>query len=602
MVQPGSPSLWPTALRATAITTIPILVGVAVGDVGAGLIATLGGWFTGGFGLGRPYLHRGVLLGLVAVGLAGSVSLGVWAASIPALGVLTVSAVAVAAVWLCHALAVGPPGAYMFVASCAVGVGASASHLAPWRVGLLVLAGGALAWVLQMAGALTDARRPERSAVAAAAEAVAQFVECAGGPEARVARHRAAEAMDGSWAALGRYQPVEPARTSVLFRLRAANRELQVLFASAVAASVRGEPAPPGTAERVRQIGLLREDLPGLAFHDEPDRAPVPRPGPGLLLAQAVRPGSQVRYIMVRVAVAVPVAGSLAALMGVSNSYWAMAAAVLMLHQGSDRLDTLRLGAQRLGGTWVGLVLAGVILVFHPHGVLLAPIVAALQFSLEMLKRRSYLAATVFITAEALIISAGTRRVDVSDLLLARGLDTLIGCAVGIAVFLLSARLQEATRLQEAIAATLDAVTATSATIAVHAAGTAAVRAARRDLLWTAIAMREAEQAALAGSSQQRAAAWRLGPTVLAVDHLAYRTLAVCWASESDARERETRALGAALFGADGPDRYLTDLADLAAAVRDGSASPPTDHPPPEFVAFELAELRESLSADPVDF
>ena len=189
----------------------------------------------------------------------------------------------------------------------------------PW-VGLLVLAGGALAWVLQMAGALTDARRPERSAVAAAAEAVAQFVECAGGPEARVARHRAAEAMDGSWAALGRYQPVEPARTSVLFRLRAANRELQVLFASAVAASVRGEPAPPGTAERVRQIGLLREDLPGLAFHDEPDRAPVPRPGPGLLLAQAVRPGSQVRYIMVRVAVAVPVAGSLAALMGVSNS------------------------------------------------------------------------------------------------------------------------------------------------------------------------------------------------------------------------------------------------------------------------------------------
>ena len=72
-----------------------------------------------------------------------SVALGNWAAEVPWAGVLTVSAIAVAAVLLCNALLVGPPGAYMFVLACAAGIGAAHEHVAPWRIGLLVLAGGA---------------------------------------------------------------------------------------------------------------------------------------------------------------------------------------------------------------------------------------------------------------------------------------------------------------------------------------------------------------------------------------------------------------------------------------------------------------------------
>lgn len=40
-----------------------------------------------------------------------------------------------------------PPGAYMFVLVCAAGIGVSAAHLPPWQVGLLVLAGGTVAWL-----------------------------------------------------------------------------------------------------------------------------------------------------------------------------------------------------------------------------------------------------------------------------------------------------------------------------------------------------------------------------------------------------------------------------------------------------------------------
>lgn len=527
---PQRASRWPLAVRAAVSTAIPVLVGVASGDLAAGLIATIGG-FTASFGVGRPYANRGVLLAAVAVSLAAAVALGDWAAATPVLGVLTVSAVAVAAVWLCHALSVGPPGAYKFVVACAAGVGVSAAHLAPWRVGLLVLAGGVLAWVLQMGGVLAGLRRPERAAVAAAGDAVAGFVDRCGSPDEPAARHRAAAAMNASWTALVRHQPIQPRSGSELFRLRAANRGLQVLFGDAVASTDAGQVPAPGAADRARRLGGLLDDS---VVPDPPERSSLGRPGFGLLLARAVRPGSQVRHVMIRVAVAAPLAGAVAALLGVGHIYWAMAVAVLMVHQGAHRAHTLRRGAERLAGTWVGLGLAGVILLIHPQGVWLAPILGALQFSIEMTVQRSQLVATIFITAMALTISSSSHPVDVGEVLFARGVDTLIGCAAGIVVFLVTVRFQEAARLPEAVARTLDAAAATSAAIAAEPDAPGAVRTARRELLWAAIAMDEAYEAAQAGSPQQRSAAVELEPTVVTADHLAYRTLAACWARERD--------------------------------------------------------------------
>jgi hypothetical protein len=82
-----------------------------------------------------------MMLSVIAVMLSVAVALGDWAAQIPWLSVLTVSVIALVAVWLCRALEVGPPGAYIFVVACAAGIGASAAHLTRLRIGLLVLAG-----------------------------------------------------------------------------------------------------------------------------------------------------------------------------------------------------------------------------------------------------------------------------------------------------------------------------------------------------------------------------------------------------------------------------------------------------------------------------
>jgi uncharacterized membrane protein YccC len=585
----STPSRWPIGLRAAISTAIPVTAGWAAGAMSSGLIATLGA-FTSRFGGDRPYANRAIELATVAVSLAVAVALGDWSAQVPWVGVATVSLVAVAAVWLCNALAVGPPGAYVFVVACAAGVGVSAAHLAPWTIGLLVLAGGAVAWLVQMSGALIGFRRPERAAVAAAAEAVAGYIEAANSPQERAARHRAASALHKSWSVLVNYQPLPAPQTSVLHRLRAANHAVHVLFTTAVTAAAQGAAPAAGSAEEARLIGALKL-APETVATRAADRIPLGSPPVVTVLRRAVSPGSHVRHIMQRVAIGVPLAGAAAMALGVDHAYWAMAAAVLMLHQGTDRSRTLRRGAERLLGTWVGLGLAGVILSLHPHDLWLVVLLALLNLVIELLVVRNYALATVFITTTALTISSGTHAVDIGHLLLARGIDTLIGCAVGVAVFLVAARWQDFTRLTDAIGRTLEAAADVFPYIAAGDTAGLAARAARRDLQIAAIGLMEADEAMLASSPRNRAIAEQLLPAVAASEQLAYRTIAACWTVEhrSDAVE-----FGRSLFDGGSAQPDVQALQALAAAVRRGDAPPEPGDPPP-FLADVITQLRQGL-------
>jgi uncharacterized membrane protein YccC len=572
---------WPAGVRAAASTAIPVVIGLAAGDLGAGLIATIGA-FTSGFGSGRPYFNRGVALAVIAVTLALAVTLGAAAAPIGWLGVLTVTAVGVTAVWLCNALAVGPPGAYIFVVACAAGIGVSAAHLSPWRIGLLVLGGGAIAWMVHMAAMVTGFRRPERAAVAAAGEAVATYIEAAGTDQEGAARHRAAAALQQSWNVLISYQPMAPPSASVVHRLRAANHALHVLFATAMSGAAHHGALP--RAGDARELAGLRMSPNALAARDV-TLMPLGRPGPATLLRQAVVPGALTRHVMVRVAVAAPIAGAIASTLGFARAYWAIAAAVLVLHQGADWLRTLRRGIERLLGTWVGLGLAALILLVHPQGLWLAAVLAVLSFTIAILVVRTYALAAVFITATALTIASGAHRVDVGGLLIDRGVDTLIGCAVGLAVYLALTRRQEATRLTDAIADTLDAAAVTATNLGRQDATTLLARAARRDLQVATMGMLDAYDAAVGGSAPRRKSAERHLPTVVAAEQLAYRTLAACWAMQQGT---------VATLPEIHPERYPAMLRELAAAVRTGAPPPPLDDPP-VFARTEVSAVRESL-------
>lgn len=575
---------WSLAARVAVSTAITAAVGWAAGDIGAGLVAALG-VFTADYGTDRPYVNRGVQSTVIAVALAAAVTVGAWASAAAWLAVAAVSVVTVLAVWLCSALGVGPPGAYMFVVVCAAGIGVSASHLRPWQIGLLVLGGGATAWVAQMSAAMSNPRGPEKEAVSAAGTAVAAYLQATGTPAAAGARQRAAEALSRSWETLVDHQHALGRSAAGLARLRDANHALHRMFADAMAAAGKGRPAPAAAADLARAIGRLESD-PVVVIGPHRNRPPLPPVAVPVKLLGAVARGSHSRRVMIRVAVATPLAGALAAGFGIGHAYWAMAAAVLVLHQGAHLMATLRRGAERVIGTLAGLGLAALILVSHPQGWWLIVIVAGLQFCIEIYVVANYALATVFITAIALTISSGTHRVDIGALILDRGLDTALGCGVGVVVYLTLARRQEANRLHAAIAEVL-ARTATATEFVVRdSPQSIPARSARRALQDSIFDLNGADVAARHGSRADRAAATRLAAVTAATEHLGYATVAGCWAAEQ---------WGSGIIGGADPDPYLALLRGLGESI-EGVRLGEVDSDLPPFAASEVRDLLAAVN------
>lgn len=504
-----APGRWKFASRAGICMSAPVLVGWLSGDTGAGLIAVIGG-FTSLYGSGRPYRNRAGYLAGVAVLLAAGVALGDWAAAIPWLGLVTITGIAMLAALVCDALTVGPPGAYMFVLGCAAGTATASAHLSPWHTGALVLAGGAFSWLVHLVGALWGLRRPESTAVQAARAAVDRYLQT----RADADRHQAARALHQAWTTLVLFQPVRVRPDGEVARLRMENLRLHRAFAAAVHSP----------------------DSPDLTDFTEPAqdfRLPLGRPGTVALLRRAFTPGSQSWRLAGLVGIAVALSGLAALLLVSDHTYWAMAAAVLMLHQGLNWTRTVVRGTERLVGTLIGLGLAAVILSWQPQGWWLVASIALLQFTIEMLVVRNYAVAVVFITPLALTIAAGGRPVpDLGHYLLARGLDTLIGCAVALLVYWVALRGRNPRSLDAVIAATGTAIEATEVHLRAQAVTSAPARAARRDLQVQALAMLDTYQAAIGGSRTQRAQAELLWPTVAATEQRAFATLAACWQLE----------------------------------------------------------------------
>ena len=588
-----APRRWPFAARVAGCTAVLVGIAWAAGDIGAGLIATLG-MFTADYGSRRPYFNRAVQSALIAVALAAAVTIGVWSAQADWLAVVAVSVVAVVAVWLCTGLAVGPPGAFVFALACAAGVGVSASHRPAWQVGLLVLAGGAMAWMATMSEALTDPRGPEKAAVAAAGQAVAAYAEAAAADHIAArraaadhiaARRAAAAALVNAWVVLIDYQPRDTRTNRSLAGLRRANHALHVLFTDTMAAASSGMSMPPDTASLARGIGALQTNPTVIADRDE-NRLPMRRPATAVQLLRALGPNAHSRRVMVRVAIATPLAGACAALFGISHAYWAMAAAVLMLHQGDHRIATVRRGAARILGTFAGLCLAALILSAHPSGLWLVAVLALLQYAIKMSNVRNYALATVFTTATGLTIGTATHPVDVAELLTARALDTLIGCGIAILVFLIAVNLQEADRVPECLRRTMRRIVTMTEFLAQGDSSSQAARHARRELQESIFALNAAEDAARQGYPRDRATAARLSRIVEATEDLGFATIAASWASEQGR---------ARLFETTDSDAYLAMIGELSQSITSTDRRPPT-RDLPAFAAPELRQLAAALA------
>ncbi|WP_202626776.1 FUSC family protein [Steroidobacter agaridevorans] len=580
------------SLRAAVCMGAPILTGWLTGDTSAGLMASIGG-FTALYGSGRPYFSRALQLAVIALAFAFSVGIGIWVAPVGWAVVIAVAALAMVATWLSNALQIGPPGAYMFTLACAAGTAMPAAHIGPVGAAMLVLGGGAFAWAVHMGGALISYRGPERSAVTSAGRAVIGYIKSVGTPDEGAARFRAAFALHRAWTTLVNHQPSQVPADGPIARLRALNRELHLRFAEAMGdASRHQSPRPQLIADLHIFIEQVRDPktMPAL----DGSAIPLGHPSAGAAMLEALQPGSNPMRVIVRVGVAAVLAGALTSIFHFERAYWAVAATVLMLHQGFDWMRTLQRSIERLLGTWIGLLLAGAILFIHPQGVWLALTIMALQFAIEMLVMRNYALAVVFITGAALTIAAGGHPVeDAGSYLWARGIDTLVGCALALVVFRLLPPRSTTRQIPEQLARVLRAVAEATGHLAHGEVTTPDARKSRRELQLASFALNHAYEDSLAASRAQRFAAEEWWPAIAAVERLAYRTLSTCWALEQLGGDA-ARETAASMFVNEGAARVREAIDGFVAAILKSNALPalPTL---PHVLETELVDLHECL-------
>ena len=594
---------WPTAIRTSVSVAGPVMVGWLVGDFGAGLLVALGG-FVALYGGGRPFVNRARLLIVIAVAQAGAVSLGIWAQASPWAGVAAVTVIAVVSTWLCNAFNI-QPGAYQIALSCAAGATLHAEGADPLHTGMLVLVGGLVACLVSLAGALVDPRGPEREAVEAAAEAVARFFEAIdvvetarlegrepdavddAWPQLDVLRHQASVAMHHAWVVLVNQQPARGRRSAGLLRLQEISRQLQLLLADRV---LRHRPEPDA-AQRVRRLGRQAGHHRGEGSGRTLPALPLGRPSAASMLRNAVRPQSRSLLVIGRVGVASLVAGAIGVVLGLSHSYWAVAAAVLVLSQGFDQRRTVQRGLERTFGTFVGLGLSALALAAAGPGPVLVAMVAVALFCTQLLVLRNYAAAAVFITCSALLMSGvGLSAADTATLIRARGLDTAVGCLVAIVVFAVLSRKTAAGWLPTALGQTLEAAAEATDQLTPDRVSAPPGLAARRDLQRRVIQLGESFENGLNGFAAQRTEADRLWPAVASAERLAYRVLAEGWRLE-EAAGTSRGATVAEPVAEPPPSQGLRSLG--AAAWLEVPPGPVRDVP--AFLSRDVADLRQAL-------
>lgn len=183
-----------------------------------------------------------------------------------------------------------------------------------------------------------------------------------------------------------------------------------------------------GTATWCLSLGLAP------VFAARTDRTPGPTtggaPGPGL------PPGTAVHAL--RYAVAIAAAGLVGLALGIDHANWAMASAAVPLAVVvvGERLDlgaVVHRATHRVAGTLAGLVVSAAVLLPGPSPQLLAVVVMVLLFPTELFLSRHYGLALGFFTPLIMIMTELAVPADPSGMLLARGVDTVIGVVAGVA-------------------------------------------------------------------------------------------------------------------------------------------------------------------------
>lgn len=381
--------------------------------------------------------------------------------------------------------------------------------------------------VVGMADLIGDPHRPEREAVDAAEKTIERFEEAADADAVRRSRAAASATLHLAWTSfrdgVGE-RPIDKRNSELFERIGILQTRYTRRSADLAGRTTGAEPQPWGNPEG-DQV-----DSPTLDPEFEAEQlrdSSLGRPDPAYLLRQALRWPSEITLIVIRVGIATLIAGTAALALGLDHTYWSVAFAALVLHQGGSRAAQTVRGLQRLIGTLAGLGIYAVVLWWNPSGFWLVLLVFALQFAIEMMIVRNYAAAVVFITPIALTIAtAGSPTSEPGRLILERGIDTLLAVVVALTVLWLIGRGSSLLLVRAHARRTVLASEEVMRDLAESRFASAAARENRRHLYYELLELERGLAQALADDSP------KVEPYRAMVDRVAtlgYLVLGACW-------------------------------------------------------------------------
>ncbi|MFD8819589.1 FUSC family protein [Streptomyces sp. NPDC059627] len=490
--QQAAPLNWAALARAALGMSIPLAVGLAVGQPAYGALASMGA-LSGVIG-DTADAYRMRILNIAVPQLFGAV--GVTVGSLVYgqgwLTVAVITGIALLSGMISTIGAVSSVSGLLLLLNSVIGAGLPLPG-AWWLTPVLMTGGGLLVLLLALLAWPLRSGVPERSAVAAAYRTVADLLSVSDSDDGEAydrARRTVTESLNQSYDLILARRAWYRGRSRELTRMLAQLNAITPVVEAAPAVRLAGKPLPPEIPAAVLHIadaietgytGPIGLDLPTpvnetgravdhalrhvAAVATTPDVDPrgiddrLGRPAAlGIRTARAARnvvlSANSWRY-GIRLALCIGIAQALVSLVPVPRSYWVALTITFVLKP--DFGSVFSRALLRAVGTVAGLVVAATVLTVVPRGWWDVPVMMILAPLVPALTPRGYGFQTAAITPVILLLSDVLNHQGTA-LLLPRLLDSLMGCAIAlIAGYLLwpeSWRTRVGDRLADAVADT----------------------------------------------------------------------------------------------------------------------------------------------------
>jgi uncharacterized membrane protein YccC len=453
-----APIDWKRATRAAVAVAGPIAIGLAVGHLSIGILVSIGALVGTVTAVSGPYRDRWRRTGLAV--LAGAIGFllgdlvgehGWWTTGLIVL-VAAISALlsaagndaSLASLQLLVYVVLGTHESTVVGPVLAVGC---------------FLGGAAFALLLSVAAWPVRATAPERALVAKVYDQLVALLSSAGTPTAGGARQQLTVALNTAYDALLTARSHLHGRDQIYRRLFVALSETTPVVEATVALTNARHRPPKSLIDAVAAIGAAIHDdapMPELALPETGsprvlalteglygvvDAMSPDHPAPNLPATTRQRTSSDrfqtwldevlggriVWLHALRLALCMAVAGLLVDMLPLDRSYWVFLTVAIVLKP--DFGSVFGRAILRGGGTFVGALVGAGILAINPNGWVLVLLVAIIGFLLPIAQVRNYgMFATVL--TPLVVVQLDLGRAGTWDLVLARLLDTIVGCAV----------------------------------------------------------------------------------------------------------------------------------------------------------------------------